>query len=678
MEANFINTLFSGAESPMPSRIPGSQGKGSDGDSFLSILKSTIDVTQVNKPQLKGRACKDNADGGTSADALSKSLDIMDALAFLPILLAMQPRANGVVPSDSVDCRQEGPDSKGSVNDFLSAITTALQTGNMEKVKKVLEGNETLKGILLGQQGAPDDLLPAFVAAQPQTDGKVPLIAESRPVDPASPKTSLRESLTSILAVLQTGNDEEVEKVMEENKDLIPLLSAFVAAQPQTDGKVPLIAESRPVDPASPKTSLRESLIKTLTVLAKANAQEIFQRHVSEEPEEPVDALTSDEKAVSPKGSQSMAASVNTTSVPMGEDVVRNTLLLSSILPNLATIKPQINTTDEKVQSDAGYVTRDSLASLISALQAGDAGKTIKPGEGKEERAAKVRLTEDYVLLDANKANQDKAAPETSKPLFDVVKTNPKVGAENTLEGSADLEKTAQQAPLPAPSSNSIRHGTGQPAGKQTVGDESGIYGVESADKDMSLTNKLSFAVSTGEKEGDSAFQRQKGRYKVIEDKSNVSIKKGDYTFPSGDEAMRADTRQGKEPAGVSERGTFVSTMTHKIEEMAEKLANRTQPMDMILRLKIDDKESLVVGLKEQGNRLIVEVKSASESLTGLLQLHKDAITRELENKQIYATINVDPNGEGDLQRRGQRDRGRRNAEEEEKKAFLGILDGLG
>ncbi len=363
----------------------------------------------------------------------------------------------------------------------------------------------------------------------------------------------------------------------------------------------------------------------------------------------------------------------------MGEDVVRNTLLLSSILPNLVTIKPQANMSDGQVQSETGHVTKDSLASIISAFQTNNSQGVAKSGEEqKENTRTRVRLTEDYVLLGADKANEDKAAQGTSKTLFEVVQADRIEGAENVLERSADPQKVVQQAPFLAARSNSSKHGTGQAAEKQTVTDGPGIYGAESVDEDISLTNKLGFAASTGENNAGSAFREQKGHYHIAMDKSDISPKREDYTLTSGEETIKVRTYQEKEGASVSEKGAFVSAMTHKIEEMVEKYGNRTQPMDMTLRLKINDRESLVVGLKEQGDRVIVEVKSASESLTSLLQSNKEAITRELENKQIYTTINVDPNGEGDLQRRGRRDQRRQNAGKEENEAFTGILDALG
>ncbi|MBA4416644.1 MAG: hypothetical protein C0392_01845, partial [Syntrophus sp. (in: bacteria)] len=155
METTFINGFFSGTQNPVQSAAMGAKGKETDPDMFFTMLKGTIDCSQSDKAQETGGSGKGgvedkNRKGGTSADALSKSLDIIDALAFLPILLTMKPRVN----SDTGD-QQQTQTQPDSLNSFLSAITTALQTGNMEEIKKVLEGNETLKGLFSGEKKNP-------------------------------------------------------------------------------------------------------------------------------------------------------------------------------------------------------------------------------------------------------------------------------------------------------------------------------------------------------------------------------------------------------------------------------------------------------------------------------------------------------------------------------------------
>ena len=97
----------------------------------------------------------------------------------------------------------------------------------------------------------------------------------------------------------------------------------------------------------------------------------------------------------------------------------------------------------------------------------------------------------------------------------------------------------------------------------------------------------------------------------------------------------------------------------------------------MVLRLNVDEKESLVVGLRSQGDKVLVEVRGASDGLMSALQSQKDLITRELENKQIYTTINVEINQDGGSNGRGQRERRKQNGDENEQGDFRGILDTL-
>jgi len=85
---------------------------------------------------------------------------------------------------------------------------------------------------------------------------------------------------------------------------------------------------------------------------------------------------------------------------------------------------------------------------------------------------------------------------------------------------------------------------------------------------------------------------------------------------------------------------------------VVEQYMNRKESMDMVLRLKIDDKDTLLVGLRNEGQKITVDVKTTNESLMNMLQSNKEAISKNLESKHIYANIFVDPNGEGGFDRR--------------------------
>ncbi|MBA4417582.1 MAG: hypothetical protein C0392_06700, partial [Syntrophus sp. (in: bacteria)] len=372
---------------------------------------------------------------------------------------------------------------------------------------------------------------------------------------------------------------------------------------------------------------------------------------------------------------QEMKSVISTSPVPVSEDVVKNTLLLSTVLPNLLAVKPQVNMNmdDQQRQVYRNEIPVDSLSTLISVLQTGMYPEMKKGAEGSEEGATKGVFKN---LFEVVQGVTKGTAPEQTQ---DISKTP--LAASLEAKGYDEELNTAllgDKLPMTIARINPGKYVTIQSPGLQSQTEGFRFNSTEHTVEEMSLINKIGFSVSNGENESGSMFQGREEKQQEPENSADVPSVKDDINPLSREDLIKTGTRQEKEGAAIQEKGVLASVMTRKIEEMVEKFANRTQPMDMVLRLKISDNESLLVGLKEQGNRVIVEVKSASEGLMNLLQSQKDAITRELESKLIYATINVDPQGTGDFQRRGQRDQRKQNAGEKEKEAFMGVLDALG
>jgi adenylylsulfate kinase-like enzyme len=106
-----------------------------------------------------------------------------------------------------------------------------------------------------------------------------------------------------------------------------------------------------------------------------------------------------------------------------------------------------------------------------------------------------------------------------------------------------------------------------------------------------------------------------------------------------------------------------------------EQYTNKSASMDMVVRLKIDEKETLLVALKDQGQRVIVEVKTTNEGMGNFLQSQKEEIARQLEGKNIYANIYVDVQNEN-REKRDQRDNQKKRSDEENED-FVGFLDAM-
>jgi hypothetical protein len=132
----------------------------------------------------------------------------------------------------------------------------------------------------------------------------------------------------------------------------------------------------------------------------------------------------------------------------------------------------------------------------------------------------------------------------------------------------------------------------------------------------------------------------------------------GDNSVVQHNDVSRQGAHQATgETKGVA-RNDFSSMMVEKIEKLTEHFAGRTVNMDMTVRLKIGDNETVLVGLRDEGASVTVEVKTASESTMNFLQSQKEDIARALEERNIQTTIhvNIDQDGQGRRQEKQHKD----------------------
>ena len=125
----------------------------------------------------------------------------------------------------------------------------------------------------------------------------------------------------------------------------------------------------------------------------------------------------------------------------------------------------------------------------------------------------------------------------------------------------------------------------------------------------------------------------------------------------------------------MAKETAFSSVMTEKIEKILEQFSAKGSTMDMILRLKIDDRETLLVGLKNEGQKVMVDVKTSNEGVTNILQTQKDVISRNLEEKHVYTNIYIDPDANGGFERRESRRDDRRKEQDSSKTNFIEFLE---
>jgi hypothetical protein len=157
-------------------------------------------------------------------------------------------------------------------------------------------------------------------------------------------------------------------------------------------------------------------------------------------------------------------------------------------------------------------------------------------------------------------------------------------------------------------------------------------------------------------------------------EKESASPQKLANDVPQGD-SFKSNILQAKDNNMTFEKGSFTSFVTDRIEKIVEQFSNRSSQMDMVVRLKLDDKETLLVGLKQEGQKVIVDVKSSNDSLVNLIQAHKDDITRHLEDKNIFTSIFVQPDGERNSERQDQQENKKEDRKQEAGTSFINILE---
>jgi hypothetical protein len=160
----------------------------------------------------------------------------------------------------------------------------------------------------------------------------------------------------------------------------------------------------------------------------------------------------------------------------------------------------------------------------------------------------------------------------------------------------------------------------------------------------------------------------------VDSDITNVSTKRSSVEMPQGD-TFRSNIFQVKDNNMTFEKGSFTSFVNDRIEKIVEQFSSRNSQMDMVVRLKLDDKETLLVGLRHEGQKVIVDVKASNDGLVNLLQAHKDDIARHLEDKNIFTNIFVQPDGERNFERQSQRENKKEDSKQEANTSFVNILE---
>jgi len=112
-----------------------------------------------------------------------------------------------------------------------------------------------------------------------------------------------------------------------------------------------------------------------------------------------------------------------------------------------------------------------------------------------------------------------------------------------------------------------------------------------------------------------------------------------------------------------------------RFDRVMEQVGTGTGPHDMTVRLTVGNDESLVLGLKDLGHTVTVEIRGSNQGMINLLQSQRDVIISHLEGKDISANIVIDPNASGTPEKQERRETRQRTSAARAK--VSGGFDGL-
>lgn len=138
-------------------------------------------------------------------------------------------------------------------------------------------------------------------------------------------------------------------------------------------------------------------------------------------------------------------------------------------------------------------------------------------------------------------------------------------------------------------------------------------------------------------------------------DKEQQSGRGENYQMAGGSDPGAVAGAVQEQSGKVSDR-TTAGEAVEKFQQVIEQFTGKTGQHDLTVKLDIGSEGSLVLGMKELGQNVTVEVRALHDAMVNLLQSQRDTIIRHLEGKDVHANIVIDPNASGTPEKRDRRD----------------------
>ncbi|MHB8111442.1 MAG: hypothetical protein ACYDHW_15560 [Syntrophorhabdaceae bacterium] len=117
-------------------------------------------------------------------------------------------------------------------------------------------------------------------------------------------------------------------------------------------------------------------------------------------------------------------------------------------------------------------------------------------------------------------------------------------------------------------------------------------------------------------------------------------------------ESLRHGSQTIAPETKIASKNDFGTIMLDRIEKLTEHFAGKNMNADMQVKLKIGDNETILITMRDEGAKVNIEIRGANENTLNYLQSQKDDLVKNLETRNIMATIHVDI--DQDAQRRQQ------------------------
>jgi hypothetical protein len=260
-----------------------------------------------------------------------------------------------------------------------------------------------------------------------------------------------------------------------------------------------------------------------------------------------------------------------------------------------------------------------------AALQGGSGARQSSASAGTRASKELEELLQKMMAAAQEKPGTD-GTEETTGRRVEVQLTVLK----ETLKGAADTSaaiKTDPKAAAPTrPSIDTLLPADGK--------------GGQAAQQDTSSTMEMDNASETFVKGVSQIFEALEQQQNKGETETN------DQQAPKENYQVLAD-REPAAKGAVEQKGAVQqASPTHaveKFEKVLEQFSAKSGLNEMRVRLNIGNDESVILGMKDLGQNISVEVKASHQAIIGLLESQKETITKNLEARDIHTNMFIDP-----------------------------------